>query len=66
MKLIVGAPGTPDGHIKPDELLRVKKGSTDNRYDVQKKKVQYKEHPHLIEFYEKEKFLFDIAGTLID
>ena len=66
MKLIVGAPGTPDGHIKPDALLKIEKDAADNRYDVHNKKVQYKQHPNLIKFDEKEKFLFDIAGTAID
>jgi hypothetical protein len=65
MKLIVGAPGTPDGHIKPEELDKVKKDSTENSYHVVKKKVQHKEHRHLMKFEEREKFLFDIAGITI-
>ena len=65
MKLIVGAPGTPDGHIKPDELDKVKKDSTDNSHNVAKKKVHHKKHSHLMKFEEMEKFLFDIAGTAI-
>ena len=55
MKLIVGHPGMPDGHIKPDEIMRhnEKRSAKSNENGI---RVDFKEAS------DKKIYLFNITG----
>ena len=57
LKLIIGHPGTPDGHIRPDQM------SNDEKYQV----IHDDKHPEYVDLENissKRIYLFNITGIL--
>ena len=58
MKLIVGHPGMPDGHIKPDEEIKYEHVST-READLKEQNVMNGK-----ELYTKKIYLYNISGKI--
>ena len=58
MKLIVGHPGVPDGHIKPDEMMSHlgKRNEESNEYGL--KTAEFNKA------FDKKTYLFNITGLI--